>query len=80
MRAHSLKPENVLLIDDTWTTGHHAQSAVAALKASGAGTVAVVVLGRHLNSTYADTAAHVEQTRLRRFSWDACALRPWSHA
>lgn len=77
--SSALWGENVLLIDDTWTTGHHAQSATAALKASGAGSVAVVVLGRHLNTTYGDTATHVEQARLRRFSWDACALRPWSH-
>ncbi len=70
---------NILLIDDTWTTGNHAQSASAALKAAGAGSVAIVVLGRHLNSAYGDTATHVEQARLRRFSWDVCALRGWTH-
>ncbi|MDX3618764.1 phosphoribosyltransferase [Streptomyces europaeiscabiei] len=77
--ASALWGENVLLIDDTWATGHHVQSAAAALKSSGAGSVAVVVLGRHLNTTYGDTATHVEQARLRRFSWDVCALRPWQH-
>lgn len=71
--------ENVLLIDDTWTTGNHAQSAAAALKAAGAGSVAVVILGRHLNGGYGDTATHVEQARLRRFSWDVCPLRAWAH-
>ncbi|KOV59828.1 hypothetical protein ADL01_34450 [Streptomyces sp. NRRL WC-3618] len=71
---------NVLLIDDTWTTGSHAQSAAAALKAAGAASVAILVLGRHLNTSYGDTAAHVEQARLRRFAWDVCVLRPWSHA
>nr|WP_239148911.1 hypothetical protein [Streptomyces sp. SID12501] len=70
---------NVLLIDDTWTTGNHAQSAAAALKAAGAGSVAVLVLGRHLNSGYGDTATHVEQARLRRFSWESCALKNWDH-
>ncbi|WP_330338521.1 hypothetical protein [Streptomyces sp. NBC_00557] len=77
--AVALRGENVLLIDDTWATGNHAQSAAAALKAAGAGSVAIVVLGRHLNIDYGNTADHVEQARLRRFSWDACALRPWSH-
>ncbi|WP_155057098.1 type I phosphoribosyltransferase [Streptomyces blattellae] len=72
--------ENVLLIDDTWTTGNHAQSASTALKAAGAGSVATVVLGRHLNINYGDTATYVEQARLRRFDWDLCAIRPWSHA
>lgn len=71
--------ENVLVIDDTWTSGNHAQSASAALKAACARSVAIVVLGRHLNISYGDTATLVEQARLRRFSWDACALRPWHH-
>ncbi|MFJ1605298.1 hypothetical protein ACIOHS_18310 [Streptomyces sp. NPDC088253] len=78
--SSALWGENVLLIDDTWTTGSHAQSAATALKAAGAGSVAIVVLGRHLNASYGDTATFVEQARLRRFSWDACVLRPWKHA
>jgi hypothetical protein len=77
--SSALWNENVLLIDDTWATGNHVQSAAAALKAAGAGSVAVLVLGRHLNSSYGDTATHVEQARLRRFSWDSCALRNWNH-
>ena len=44
-----LTAEPVLLIDDTWTTGANAQSAAAALKRAGAGPVAAVVIGRHLN-------------------------------
>ncbi len=39
----------VLLLDDTWVSGASAQSACAALKLAGAGRVAVVVLGRHVN-------------------------------
>lgn len=71
--------EAVLLIDDTWTTGGHAQSASAALKRAGASCVAVVVLGRHLNGSWGNTASYVEQARLRRFSWNVCALRNWHH-
>lgn len=78
--SSALWNENVLLIDDTWATGNHVQSAASALKAAGAGSVAVLVLGRHLNSGYGDTATHVEQARLRRFSWDSCALKNWNHA
>ncbi|GGV45027.1 hypothetical protein GCM10010293_52620 [Streptomyces griseoflavus] len=77
--SSALWGDDVLLVDDTWTTGNHAQSAAAALKAAGARSVAVVVLGRHLNTDYGDTAGHVEQARLRRFSWDICALRNWDH-
>ncbi|MDX2546735.1 hypothetical protein ACOT81_27740 [Streptomyces sp. WI04-05B] len=78
--SSALWGNNVLLIDDTWTTGNHVQSAAAALKSAGAGSVAVVVLGRHLNTSYGDTAAHVHEARLRRFSWAACTLKPWDHA
>jgi len=39
----------VLLLDDTWVSGASAQSAAAALKLAGAGRVALVVLGRHVN-------------------------------
>ncbi|KOX01284.1 hypothetical protein ADL04_13525 [Streptomyces sp. NRRL B-3648] len=75
----ALRGENVLLIDDTWATGNHAQSAAAALKAAGADRVAIVALGRHLNTDYGDTADHVKHARLRRFSWNTCCLRPWDH-
>jgi len=39
----------VLLLDDTWASGASAQSAAAALKHAGARSVAVVVIGRHVN-------------------------------
>lgn len=47
-RASRLDGARVLLLDDTWTTGASAQSAAMALRAAGACSVAVVVLGRHL--------------------------------
>ncbi|WP_345678341.1 hypothetical protein [Yinghuangia aomiensis] len=72
--SEALRDESVLLVDDTWTTGNHAQSAASALKAAGAGRVAVVVLGRHLNTDFGDTATHVERARLRQFSWESCVL------
>jgi orotate phosphoribosyltransferase len=68
-----LKREPVLLIDDTWTTGAHAQSAAAALKAAGSGPVAGVVIGRHVNREW-----HQNDHRLRAierpFRWEHCAL------
>jgi hypothetical protein len=64
---------SVLLIDDTWTTGASAQSAAAALKTAGAGPVAAVVIGRHLNREW-----HENDRRLRGitrpFDWTRCAL------
>jgi predicted amidophosphoribosyltransferase len=68
-----LAGQPVLLIDDTWTTGANAQSAAAALKSAGAGPVAAVVIGRHLNREW-----HENDRRLRGitrpFDWERCAL------
>jgi hypothetical protein len=68
-----LDGQPVLLIDDTWTTGASAQSAAAALKAAGSGSVAAVVIGRHVNRDW-----HENDMRLREiplpFDWDRCAL------
>ena len=63
----------ILLIDDTWTTGASAQSAAAALKQAGAGPVAAVVIGRHLNRDWRDN-----DRRLRAlpspFEWARCGF------
>ena len=68
-----LEHQSILLIDDTWTTGASAQSAAAALKAAGAGPIAAVVIGRHLNREW-----HENDRRLRGiaepFDWSRCAL------
>jgi hypothetical protein len=40
---------HVLLIEDSWVSGASAQSAAAALKLAGASSVAIVVLGRHID-------------------------------
>jgi hypothetical protein len=66
-----LDGQPVLLIDDTWTTGASAQSAAAALKSAGAGPVAALVIGRHLNREW-----HENDRRLRGitqpFDWRRC--------
>jgi len=68
----ALSSEAVLLIDDTWTTGATAQSAASALKSAGAGAVAAVVIGRHLNREW-----HENDRRLRGitgpYDWSRCA-------
>jgi predicted phosphoribosyltransferase len=71
--TRKLNEEAVLLIDDTWTTGASANSAAAALKEAGAATVAVVVIGRHLNREW-----HENDRRIRNiahpFDWTECSL------
>lgn len=68
-----LHGESILLIDDTWTTGANAQSAAAALRSAGAGPIAAIVIGRHLNREW-----HENDRRLRGitrpFDWKRCGL------
>ncbi len=69
--AEELGGRSVLLIDDTWTTGANAQSAAAALKAAGAGPVAAVVIGRHINREWRQNDRHLQQLT-RPFDWERC--------
>ena len=69
----SLQGEAVLLVDDTWTTGASAQSAAAALKAAGAGSVAAVVIGRHLNPEWHENDRRIRGIA-RPFDWKHCAF------
>ncbi len=67
-----LRGHAVLLIDDTWTTGASAQSAAATLKAAGAGTVAAVVIGRHLNPEWGHNLERLRSFE-RPFDWRRCS-------
>jgi hypothetical protein len=74
---------HVLLMDDTWTSGGHAQSASLALHRAGAGHVSLLVAARWISRDYADNGllpAQACQARLlpgdlpvyrRRLSADA---------
>ena len=64
----------VLLVDDTWTTGGHAQSAAIALHEAGAASVAVVVLGRHFDRNFGSGETYYQQAKARTFSWYTCCL------
>ncbi|MGI9092895.1 MAG: hypothetical protein ACR2FF_05535 [Mycobacteriales bacterium] len=70
---------SVLLLDDTWTTGAHAQSAAAALRAAGAVAVGVWVVGRHFNREQTGDHGEAAQAYYRRareigWDWDRCCL------
>jgi predicted amidophosphoribosyltransferase len=73
LAVRPLDGESVLLIDDTWTTGANAQSAAAALKAAGAGKVAAVVIGRHVNREWHDNDRRLGRLG-DRFDWARCPL------
>jgi predicted amidophosphoribosyltransferase len=71
--TRSLSGEAVLLVDDTWTTGANAQSAAGALRHAGAGPVAAVVIGRHLNREWRENDRRLRRVG-RPFDWGSCAL------
>jgi predicted amidophosphoribosyltransferase len=70
----ALDGESVLLIDDTWTTGASAQSAAAALREAGAGAIAAVAIGRHVNREWGDNDRRLQALAQQAFDWDRCAL------
>lgn len=78
--TRALGGARVLVIDDTWTTGAHAQSASAALKAAGARAVAVVAIGRWFNPDYnpggTDAVAWLAEHRRPGWNWHRCCLDP----
>ena len=72
--TRALDGESVLLIDDLWTSGASAESAAAALLASGAGTVSAVVIARHLNRGWHDNDLHLRSLARRGFHPGICVL------
>lgn len=74
-----LTDRDVLLIDDTWATGGHALSAASALRDAGARTVALVVIGRHVNRGWepvvgGPTCGELLDGLPRAFDWSVCTV------
>ncbi len=73
----TLLGRSLLLIDDTWARGGHAQSAAHALRRAGAERIALVVVGRHINPDWRvgdATCGQLLQALPGPFSWDTCSL------
>ncbi len=68
---------HVLLVDDTWARGGHAQSAVLALRAAGAARVSVLVAARWINEEFGGNAAFLRGLSGRDYD---PALCPWTGA
>jgi hypothetical protein len=66
---------HVLLVDDTWARGGHAQSAVLALRAARARHVSVMVLARWLRLDFADNEKFVRDRLTRDYDPLIC---PWT--
>ena len=66
---------HVLLIDGTWTSGGHAQSASLALRRVGADKVSVLVVARWLKTDFAENQEFVRQLAERDYDPGMC---PWT--
>jgi hypothetical protein len=68
---------HVLVIDDTWATGGHAQSAALTLRAASANRVSVLVVARWLKEDYGDNKQFIDTLRGRDYDPSVC---PWTGA
>jgi predicted amidophosphoribosyltransferase len=66
---------HVLLIDDTWTGGGHAQSAALSLRRAGARYVSLLVIARWINEDYGDNARFLRE--IADSDYDP-AICPWT--
>lgn len=66
---------HVLLIDDAWATGGHAQSAVLALRKAGAARVSVLVVARWLKEDYGGNKGFIAELANRDYDPRIC---PWT--
>ncbi|TQM66569.1 putative amidophosphoribosyltransferase [Actinomadura hallensis] len=64
---------HVLLLDDTWARGGHAQSAALSLRQAGAGEISTLVAARWIKREFADNAKFLDG--LPDFDPDIC---PWT--
>ena len=66
---------NLLLLDDTFTTGARIQSAASGLTLAGANVVAAVPIGRVVNPAYNEPTKELwENARSTKFDFDRCCL------
>lgn len=64
-----------LVLDDTWVTGAHAQSAATALHRAGADVLAIMPIGRLVEPEFADfTREYWDRQRREAFDFDACCI------
>jgi predicted amidophosphoribosyltransferase len=78
---HSAAPlplgSHVLLMDDTWTGGGHAQSAALSLRRAGAARVSVLVVARWIKKDFGDNAGFLRDLADRDYDPVIC---PWTGA
>jgi len=66
---------HVLLIDDAWASGGHAQSAALALRTASAARVSLLVVARWIKEDYGDNATFLRDLADRDYDPEVC---PWT--
>lgn len=66
--------KSVLIVDDTFATGSHLQSAASALADHGAAVVGAVVIGRLVDTNWDVKRTFWDERRRTPFSFDTCCL------
>ncbi|KAB8197871.1 hypothetical protein FH608_004985 [Nonomuraea phyllanthi] len=69
--------EHILVVEDTWVQGGHAQSAAAALLLAGAADVTIVVLARRIRTDYQRSLMEASLRQIladREYSLDLCPV------
>jgi hypothetical protein len=69
-----LAGQHVLILDDTWTTGASAQSAVLAARRAGAAAVSVLVVGRWLRPEFGHNAQFIKKRLARDYDPWICPV------
>lgn len=68
-------PAHVLVLDDTWTGGGHAQGCAVAVRAAGAARVSVLAIARWLNPKWADNETWIRDRLTQDYRPEIC---PWT--
>lgn len=68
-------PEHVVVIDDSWVTGAHAQSVAASIKLAGADQVSIFTVARVLSSAWEPNPEFIRQRLRGSFDANVC---PWT--
>lgn len=69
-------PAHVLLVDDSWVTGSHAQGVASALKQAGVSQVSVFTVANVLDPSWGPNVSFIKQ-RLAKFAFDKERC-PWT--
>ncbi|HZK47997.1 MAG TPA: hypothetical protein VFD74_00120, partial [Thermoleophilia bacterium] len=68
-------PDHVLVIDDSWVSGGHAQSVASALKSSGVADVSIFTVARVLDPQWSPNADFIKERLRGVFDPRIC---PWT--